>query len=503
MRLVLQVRGFVTLIVLLTLSLSLATIQGAVAQSNPVPPNLGAIDAYIEKQMQEQRIPGLALAIVRGDQIVHLKGFGEANASKERVTPQTSFSIGSLTKSFTALAVMQLVNAGKLELDAPVQRYLPWFRVADADVSARITVRHLLNNASGLPRDFEGTPAVDLQTRLTKLSSLPLEQPLGTYNYSNVGYQLLAMLIQTVTGQSYEAYISQSIFSPLKMSRSFAPLPQTQPASTTVGYHYWFGLPVASGLPPYRTGPGNGGIFASAEDMAHYLIAQLNGGRYADQSVLSAAGIAELHKPAVARPDGHYAMGWGVKTNANDKVTTLSHSGQTYNYFAKMILVPESGWGVVVLQNSQYMLKLIAGDYSQDTIADGVVSLLLGQQPSNPSGNFVLLLIYGLLVLLIVGQVVAIVWFVIKRRRWEKRPDTQRLQGRKSLLWRVILPLVLNLGWAIVVLGGLLATGQITLLSYQMPDIFYTLLASGLVALIWGIIRTVWAYLALRKFSSL
>ena len=110
-----------------------------------------AIDAYVEEQMHRLNIPGVSLAIVEGDQIVHLRGFGQARPGGEAPTPQTPFFIGSLTKSFTALAVMQLVEAGKIELDAPVQRYLPWFRVADPQASAQMTVRHLLNQTSGLP----------------------------------------------------------------------------------------------------------------------------------------------------------------------------------------------------------------------------------------------------------------------------------------------------------------------------------------------------------------
>ncbi len=90
-----------------------------------------AIDAYIQEKMHRLNIPGVSLAIVEGDQIVHVRGFGQARPGGETPTPQTPFFIGSLTKSFTALAIMQLVEAGKIELDAPVQRYLPWFRVAD------------------------------------------------------------------------------------------------------------------------------------------------------------------------------------------------------------------------------------------------------------------------------------------------------------------------------------------------------------------------------------
>jgi CubicO group peptidase (beta-lactamase class C family) len=125
------------------------------AQTTPLSQRAGdldlvAIDKYLEGQMAALRIPGLALGIVQGKQIVHLKGYGVADASGRLVTPQTPFLLNSISKSFVALAVMQLVEQGKIELDAPVQRYLPWFRVADASASAQITMRHLLNHTSGL-----------------------------------------------------------------------------------------------------------------------------------------------------------------------------------------------------------------------------------------------------------------------------------------------------------------------------------------------------------------
>src|SRR5512136_1383352 len=133
-----------------------------------------AIDAYVEGQMHRLHIPGVSLAIVEGDKIVHVRGFGRARPGGEAPTPQTPFFIGSVTKSITALAVMQLVETGKVELDAPVQRYLPWFRVADPQASAQITVRHLLHQTSGFSMmdgsitlaDFDDRPdATERQAR--------------------------------------------------------------------------------------------------------------------------------------------------------------------------------------------------------------------------------------------------------------------------------------------------------------------------------------------------
>ena len=112
-------------------------------------PDFGAIGAYIEAQRTAEHIPGLAVAIVGGDGTVYVAGFGVADTSGRTVASNTPFILGSTSKSFTALAVMQLVEAGRIDLDAPVQRYLPWFRVADERASAAISVRHLLNQTSG------------------------------------------------------------------------------------------------------------------------------------------------------------------------------------------------------------------------------------------------------------------------------------------------------------------------------------------------------------------
>src|SRR5215210_8416178 len=130
-----------------------ASAAGASSESLP---DFATIDRYVKKEMEQTRMPGVALGIVKADEVVHLKGFGEADSSGRKVTPQTPFIIGSLSKSFTALAIMQLVEAGKVELDAPVQRYLPWFRVADEEASARSTVGELRNHTSGLSRASGG-----------------------------------------------------------------------------------------------------------------------------------------------------------------------------------------------------------------------------------------------------------------------------------------------------------------------------------------------------------
>jgi CubicO group peptidase (beta-lactamase class C family) len=188
-------------------------------------PDIASIDAYISAQMQADHIPGMALGLVHNDQVMHLRGFGSADQSGRVVTPQTPFILASVSKSFTALAVMQLVEAGKIELDAPVQRYLPWFRVADPVASARITVRHLLYQTSGLPPSACSTDQITmtLEQFVRSLGTVVLDRPVGSlYEYCSANYDVLGLTVQRVSGQSYATYVQQHIFAPLQMHDSFA-----------------------------------------------------------------------------------------------------------------------------------------------------------------------------------------------------------------------------------------------------------------------------------------
>src|SRR5918994_90258 len=326
------------------------------------------VDAHIERQMERLNIPGAALAIVEDDEIVHLRSFGEDRPGGEAPTPQTPFIIGSLTKSFTALAVMQLVEDGKVELDAPVQRYLPWFRVADPQASAQITVRHLLNQTSGLPQlsglrplaDFDDSPdASERQARA--LSTLVLPRPVGSaWEYCNMNYNLLGLVVEVASGESYEAYIQNHIFAPLGMTHSYTSQAKAKHNGMAVGNRYWFAIPFAEpNLPMPRGSLPGGELISSSEDIARYLIAHLNEGRYDSAQILSPAGIDELHRPAVEAKAmglsfGHYGMGWIIEETGQTKI--VWHSGTCPDFFAYMAILPEQKKGMVLLVNANHLL---------------------------------------------------------------------------------------------------------------------------------------------------
>jgi CubicO group peptidase (beta-lactamase class C family) len=326
------------------------------AAAQPDTLDTSRIDAQVEAVMASSRIPGVALGIVHEDRVVYLKGYGDGGNGGP-VTPQTPFYLASVSKPFTAQAVVQLVEAGKLELDHPVQKYLPEFQLADADAAARITVGHLLSHVSGLStfsgrqhyfsRD-DGPEALAGYVR--ELKDVRPTAPVGAkFQYSNTNFTVLARLVEVVSGMPFEQYVRDRILLPLGMARTCFSTAEAKGRAT--GYRYWFGRPVAfSGLPSSRHHLGASGMYSSAEDLSRFLIAQLNGGQVEGRSILTPKGIEEMHRPAVEiRPELHYALGWNRRDTPNGRY--VGHGGDWADFHADLIMSPEDRWGVVVLMN--------------------------------------------------------------------------------------------------------------------------------------------------------
>lgn len=487
----------------------LLLVPSVTARPMSTAPDLALIERYLEDEMRAQHIPGMALGIVQGDQTIYLKGFGIADPSGRAITPQTPFPIGKVSKSFTALAVMQLVEAGKVELDTPVQHYLPSFRVADETASAQITVRHLLTQTSGLSHaaGLEQYAEADLrdsalEQHVRDLSTTQLAHPVGTvFEDTSANAWVLGMLIQTIAGQSYADYIQQQIFAPLAMHQSFTAPADAQLHGLATGYHYWFGQPVATEQPFDRGYLPGSGLIASVEDMTHFLAAQLNEGRYTNNRVLSPVGIAELHHPAVVAPGPHaeclsqasdcaYAMGWGIRQI--NGVPAVIKSSDLPLFAADVVLIPSERVGIVILMNADTLLD----PGRNHAIVDGVTSLVLTGQAPVPSSSRSWI-VYLVLLAIVIIQLVGMVWSLVRLRRWRTQPE-RRPYGRWQMMWQIVCPLLVNLGWGLLVLGGI-TTLSLPDLLLGAPDLASILLASSMVALIWGIVRTVVVFRMLRK----
>jgi CubicO group peptidase (beta-lactamase class C family) len=480
--------------ILVGLHITARPAANAYAGSDPLPTtDQEKIDAYVQSRMRIAHIPGLALGVVRGDQVVYLKGYGIAGPDGRAVTPQTPFIIGSSSKSFTALAVMQLVEAGKIDLDAPVTRYLPWFRTADLTASNQITVRSLLIQDSGLgvyagrqglaDNDQSSTA---LEQGVRQLAGLELSQPVGkAFEYSNVNYTILGLIVQVVSGKPYEEYVQAEVFAPLRMNRSSAAI--TDPAAKDIasGYRYWFYWPVAFDAPyPRRMTPA-GFLISTAEDISHYLIAQLNGGTYDQQQVLSLSGMAALHADgAKMGPSSSYGMGWQIRGQPGSRI--IDHTGDTSNFHSNMLLLPDQQLGIVILIN-------ISG-YSQinaiNIPIEGVAAILLGQNLSesvDPPANWISPVIplvpFFILVIWISGSLLFI-------KHWRQR-GILPLRGTQWL-WRYFLPLAIDLflasiAWIIVPRRFLTPMETIGLFT---PDVFLIVVLMTVLGAGWALTRT-------------
>jgi len=467
-----------------------------------------AIDTYIEQQLDHLNVPGAAVAIVEGDQIVHQRGFGQARPGGMPPSPQTPFVLGSTTKSFTALAVMQLVEAGKVDLDAPVQRYLPWFRVADPQASAQMTVRQLLNQTSGLPAasgwaplaDFDSSPdAGERQARA--LATLQLSRPPGcAFEYSNMNYNLLGLIVEAASGESYAAYVQDHIFRPLDMRHSYTTRTEAQQNGLALGHRYWFAYPVAApDLPLPRGSLPAGYLISSTEDMSHYLIAQLNDGRYGDAQILSPAGIAEMHRPGVKFTmmgvSEQYGMGWFI--NDRDQVRIVSHSGVVPDFFAYMAILPEQKKGLVLLLNADHFLM---SNFALLEIGVGAATLLAGARPDPVRWGVIIPWALRGLLLIPALQILGVTATLLRLRRWRRLPISRPSRGQKWVL-HILLPMIPNLSVAATPIA-LVASPLRGFLLLFAPDISWLARICGSFAGIWIFLRTGLILWTLRKGQS-
>jgi CubicO group peptidase (beta-lactamase class C family) len=268
------------------------------------------------------------------------------------------FVIGSVTKSFTAFAVMQLVQAGKVRLRNPVVAYLPQFHTRNRSASKRITVKQLLSQTSGLTTDAGligfRHPATSITRQVSDLSSVTAQSP-GTFRYSNANFEVLGELIATVSGTSYAGYLQRHVLAPLDMTHSFTDLAAARAAGLQEGHRVWFGLAVPDGV-YYRADYLPAGFLVStAGDLGHYLTALLDDGRYGGTSVLGAKYVARMLEPSTdASAVGQhktYGFGWYQETIGGTPVVT--HPGSALNSHADLVLVPSRHAAAAVLGNAE------------------------------------------------------------------------------------------------------------------------------------------------------
>ena len=317
---------------------------------------LQEIKSYVETRMREVNMPGLAFAVTGRDRTLEVATFGYADiAARSPVQADTMFEVGSIGKSFTNVALMQLHDEGRLDLHAPVSRYLPWFEV-QSDHEA-ITTHHLMSHTSGLGSGtdigshglYEAWALRDQRT-----GSAPGER----FRYSNVGYKLLGFLLEELDGRSYQESIQARVLDPLGMRNSHPVIGYDTRKLAAVGYRSFYDdrpEHVDHGLAPAmwtEYGVGDGCQASTAGDMATYLRMFMNGGTGPDGRVVSEESFRLMTQKVAVTPQwggAHY--GYGLILADIDGHSYLGHGGGTTGFVSAMIADVDEGIGVVVLIN--------------------------------------------------------------------------------------------------------------------------------------------------------
>ncbi len=332
--------------------------QGAQIASD-LQARLSAIEEKVEKRRKELGIPGMALAIVKDDQVIYAKGLGFKDFEKQvAVTLDTQFAIGSATKAFTALSALMSADEGKLSLDDSPKKYLPYFKINNPDTDARITVRDLLCHSSGLNR-------TDLAMITGKLNRTELIRVAGEakptaglrekFLYQNIMFAAAGEVVAAVQKEPWEKFIPQRIFAPLGMANSTMSIKQLEQAKDhSFGYDYNFDTKETRRL-PFRdideVGPA-GSINSSARDMSQWLRFVLNDGTAGGKRLVSEKGFEEWLKPQMKiLPSGTFNYGLGWFLQEWNKLKVVQHGGNIDGFNSLVAMIPEKKLGFVMLTN--------------------------------------------------------------------------------------------------------------------------------------------------------
>ena len=327
------------------------------------------LGALVRDLMDRKQVPGVAVGVLHGGE-VSVAGFGVTSIEHPLpVTGDTLFQIGSITKTFTGTAIMRLVESGKIDLDATVRTYLPEFRVADKDASARATVRHLLAHTGGWAGDFfHGTGAGDdaLARYVVDMAELPQLAPLDTiWSYNNAGFSVAGRIIEVVTGSSYETALRELVLGPLGLERTFFDAGEVLTHRFVVGHDVGEAGPeVARPWPLDRSAYPAGGITCDVGDLLRYARFHLGDGEgEGGTRLLTAGSLAAMRSPQVTVwGKATWGLAWGLQEIAgssagksehdNGGVRQVQHSGGTNGQVSLLALVPDRDFAIAILTNA-------------------------------------------------------------------------------------------------------------------------------------------------------
>lgn len=316
---------------------------------------------FINSEMKSKKVTGLSVALVRNDSIVWAEGFGYSDLKPaKKCNDSTLFRVGSVSKLFTATAIMQLAEQDKLSLDAPVVDIIPEFSIGSGGYDIReVTIRRILTHKSGLPSDvfrglfnFKPDP-IDSIIRYLKNENLT-NKPGTVWSYSNPGYTLLGYIVQRVSGMPFEEYMEKYVLDPLDMNSSSFTLNESNKKLFSDGFEKGktYDEPPLFELPA-------GLLHSNVTDISHFIIMVMNGGRYRGNVILKPETLKEMFE--IQQPDNKldFSMKMGLCWFLHGKDSewgyaggSVEHRGDTYVFHTQLTILPEMKTGVIVLTNS-------------------------------------------------------------------------------------------------------------------------------------------------------
>lgn len=431
------------------------------------------LESFVKEQMNKGKIPGLSIVVVNGNESVYKKGFGYADLEDEKpVTEETLFEIGSNSKAFTALAIYKLVEEGKIGLNSNVNEYIPWFKMAfhngDKKVNADITIEQLLHHTSGIPfHTIKNIPESGSDTALEDTVKGVMKQELNAFpgeefEYASINYDILGLVIQKVTGLSYEQYMDENVLAPLDLNNTFLFSNETS-SSMAKGYKLAFLKPMEYKAPIFRGNTPAGYFISNANDMEQWLRLQM--GEHEAGSAFNEA-VRDSHIPNRSVPpssDGSsYSGGWEVYQIGSGEV---SHSGSNPNYSSFVIFRPEDKIGVAVMANLNTAIT--------EDIGRGVLDMILNREVmANSKDMYKSIDAFSFTLIIFMIPFICITLFLISRTIIQLIRGQRVLQ--KSKAKRYAVPLI-NILVAAVLAYGI----------YNVPSVFLTNID-------WGFVK-VWA----------
>ncbi|MFY9610479.1 MAG: serine hydrolase [Blastocatellia bacterium] len=340
------------------------------------------LQPLIQQVMKELEVPGFAIAVVRDQKIIYGEGFGVKNLDRknEKITPQSLFHMASITKPFVGTSVMQLVEQGKVDLDSPVVKYLPYFRLKDERYKT-ITVRQMLGHISGMPdvQDYEwDKPVYDdgaLERYVRTLTDKSLIAEPGTkFAYSNMAFEVLGDLIAKVSGETFEGYVQKHILEPLKMTNSTLLVKQANPKLLTSPHvlNASFEPSVSKVFPYNRMHSPSSTLYSNVVDMSRWAMANMNRGELDGKRILKASTYEVMWKPA-GEQFTRAGVSWFLGEHRGHR--TVGHSGGDTGFVSNLLMIPDRKIAVVMMSNFD-------GGASLGQVTAAALDVALGLKPA-------------------------------------------------------------------------------------------------------------------------